>query len=175
VPRHLVETHLADAVLTRKSIDSHNVSTRCLSAKWFKNKAPFTTASLASVSLGLKERRDKPGNAKGESITVPLTSCLTDLDLSVLQIKTKIVICQSSQTGGQMYSDTSPFRIPWTNTLAQSESTSVTSEKKSSNDDQLDPDGRAQLPGGEEDRVRKLWRVEARQEPVHQRARGHQA
>ena len=32
-----------------------------------------------------------PGNTKVGSITVPLTSCLTSLDLSVLQIKTKIV------------------------------------------------------------------------------------
>ncbi len=32
-----------------------------------------------------------PGNTKGGSITVPLTSCLTGLDQSVLQIKTKIV------------------------------------------------------------------------------------
>ncbi len=31
------------------------------------------------------------GNTKGGSITVPLTSCLTGFDLSVLQIKTKIV------------------------------------------------------------------------------------
>ncbi len=31
------------------------------------------------------------GNNKGGSITVPLTSCLTGLDWSVLQIKTKIV------------------------------------------------------------------------------------
>ncbi len=35
----------------------------------------------------------KPGNTKKGSITVPLTSCLTGLDQSVLQIKTKIVIC----------------------------------------------------------------------------------
>ncbi len=33
----------------------------------------------------------KSGNTKGGSFTVPLTSCLTGLDLSVLQIKTKIV------------------------------------------------------------------------------------
>jgi hypothetical protein len=33
----------------------------------------------------------EPGNTKGESITVLLTSCLTDWDESVLQIKTKIV------------------------------------------------------------------------------------
>ncbi len=32
-----------------------------------------------------------PGNRKGGSITVPLTSCLTGLDKPVLQIKTKIV------------------------------------------------------------------------------------
>ncbi len=30
-----------------------------------------------------------PGNTEGGSITVPLTSCLTGLDLSVLQMKTK--------------------------------------------------------------------------------------
>jgi hypothetical protein len=30
-----------------------------------------------------------PGNTEGGSITVPLTSCLTSLDLSVLQMKTK--------------------------------------------------------------------------------------
>ncbi len=36
---------------------------------------------------------DQPGNTKGGSITVPLTSCSTDLDYSVLQIKTKIVSC----------------------------------------------------------------------------------
>ncbi len=33
----------------------------------------------------------RAGNTKGGSITVPLTSCLTGLDLSVLEIKTKIV------------------------------------------------------------------------------------
>jgi hypothetical protein len=35
----------------------------------------------------------KAGNTKGGSITVPLTSCFTALDLSVLQIKTKNVSC----------------------------------------------------------------------------------
>ena len=33
----------------------------------------------------------RPGNTKGGSITVPLTSCFTGLDLSVLLIKTKII------------------------------------------------------------------------------------
>ncbi len=32
-----------------------------------------------------------PGNTKGESITALLTSCLTGLDLCVLQIKTELV------------------------------------------------------------------------------------
>ncbi len=67
----------------------------------------------------LKAQQVKSGNTKGGSITVPLTSCLTGLDQSVLQIKTKIVSChtadfQTSQTVGQSYSDTSePFSIPW--------------------------------------------------------------
>ncbi len=38
------------------------------------------------------------GNTKGESITVPLTSCLTGLDQSVLQIKTKIVSCHTANS-----------------------------------------------------------------------------
>ncbi len=39
-----------------------------------------------------------PGNTKGGHITVPLASCLTDLDLSVLQIKTKIVTCHTADS-----------------------------------------------------------------------------
>jgi hypothetical protein len=39
----------------------------------------------------LKTLNVKPGNTKGGSITVPLTSCLAGLDKSVLQIKTKSV------------------------------------------------------------------------------------
>jgi len=38
------------------------------------------------------------GNTKGGSITIPLTSCLTRLDLSVLQIKTKIVSCHTADS-----------------------------------------------------------------------------
>jgi hypothetical protein len=36
------------------------------------------------------------GNAKVGSITVQLTSCLTGLGLSVLQMKTKIVSCHTA-------------------------------------------------------------------------------
>ncbi len=39
-----------------------------------------------------------PGNTKGGSITVPLTSCLTGLDQSVLQIKMKIVSCHTDDS-----------------------------------------------------------------------------
>jgi hypothetical protein len=40
----------------------------------------------------------KPGNTIGGSISVPLTSCLTGLDYSVLQIKTKIVSCHTADS-----------------------------------------------------------------------------
>jgi hypothetical protein len=43
-------------------------------------------------------QRGKAGNTNGGSITVPLTSCLTDLDQSVLQIKTKIVSCHTKDS-----------------------------------------------------------------------------
>ncbi len=38
------------------------------------------------------------GNTKGVSITVLLTSCLTGLDWSVLQIKTIIVSCHTADS-----------------------------------------------------------------------------
>ncbi len=40
----------------------------------------------------------EPGNIKGGSITVPLTSCFTGLDQYVLQIKTKIVSCHTADS-----------------------------------------------------------------------------
>jgi len=40
----------------------------------------------------------EPGNTKRGSITVPLTRCLTGLDYSVLQIKTKIVSCHTADS-----------------------------------------------------------------------------
>jgi hypothetical protein len=38
------------------------------------------------------------GNTKGGSITLPLTSCSTSLDLSVLQIKTYIASCHTTDS-----------------------------------------------------------------------------
>ncbi len=40
----------------------------------------------------------QPGNTKGGSITVPLASCLTGLDLPVLQIKIKLVSCPTADS-----------------------------------------------------------------------------
>jgi hypothetical protein len=45
----------------------------------------------------------RAGNTKGGSITVLLISCLTGLENRLIQ---------TYQTGGQWYSDTSPFIIP---------------------------------------------------------------
>jgi hypothetical protein len=42
--------------------------------------------------------REETGNTKGGSITVPLTSCLTGLVYSVLQIQTKNVSCRTGDS-----------------------------------------------------------------------------
>ncbi len=57
------------------------------------------------------------GNTKGGSISVPLTSCLTDLESAVLHLTNFCFylqnrLIQTSQTGGQQYSDTSPLVFP---------------------------------------------------------------
>ncbi len=66
------------------------------------------TPVLFWVPLRLRSENTKRG-----SITVPLTSCMTGLDWSVLQIKTNWQLSYSwFQTGGQWYSDTPPFSIP---------------------------------------------------------------
>jgi hypothetical protein len=57
-------------------------------------------------------------NTKGGSIIVPLTSCLTGLgsaekttDIFCFYLQNRLI--HTSPTGGQQYSDTSPFSIPW--------------------------------------------------------------
>ncbi len=56
------------------------------------------------------------GNTQGGSIIVPSTSCLTGLESAVWQLNFFIYLqnrlIQTSQTGGQRYSDTSHFSIP---------------------------------------------------------------
>jgi hypothetical protein len=83
---------------------------------WFKKPKElehFSPPNLSSPSLIFASKiwslcykllRDvtygctKAGNAKGGRITVPLTSCWTGLDKSVLQIKTKIVGCHTADS-----------------------------------------------------------------------------
>ncbi len=48
------------------------------------------------TDIQINRLTDIPGNTKGGSITVLLTSCLTGLDQCVLQIKTKIVSCHTA-------------------------------------------------------------------------------
>jgi hypothetical protein len=66
---------------------------------------------------------DKPGNTKGGKYhcTIDLLfdwfgiSCMTT-DNFCFYFQNRLI--QTSQTGGQQYSDSSPFSIPWTNPLA---------------------------------------------------------
>ncbi len=55
-------------------------------------------STTSNIHATLIQGAQKPGNSKGGSITVLLTSCLTGLDKSVLQIKTKIVSCDTANS-----------------------------------------------------------------------------
>jgi hypothetical protein len=59
----------------------------------------------------------KSGNTKGGSITVLFDwfgiSCMTTDNFLYIYFQNRLI--QTSQTGGQQYSDTSPFIIPWSN------------------------------------------------------------
>jgi hypothetical protein len=73
---------------------------------------------MTRASNKIEYRIARPGNTVGGSINVPFTSCLTCLDLSVLQIKTKIVSCHmaDSKPVKQEVNCTvmlPPFSIPW--------------------------------------------------------------
>ncbi len=54
-------------------------------------KQSILELSISMVKIYLSSR-----NTKGGSINVPLTSCFTVFDWSVLQIKTKIVVCHTA-------------------------------------------------------------------------------
>jgi hypothetical protein len=56
----------------------------------------------------------KPGNTKGGSITVPLTSCLESAvcQVTIFCFYLQNRLFQTSKTGGKQYSDTSPFSFP---------------------------------------------------------------
>jgi hypothetical protein len=68
----------------------------------------------------------------GGSITVLLTSCLTWFGLVCLAYKNKKKFschtADSSQTGDQQYSDTSPFSFPWSNSTMRGEETHAADE-----------------------------------------------
>jgi hypothetical protein len=68
-----------------------------LSFKSFSRENVFFWAEV-SPNVKLWPGIKVAGNTKGGSITVPLTSCLTDLDQSILPIKTKIVSCQTADS-----------------------------------------------------------------------------
>jgi hypothetical protein len=59
---------------------------------------PYLQDKIESFWLSPTFRGGKAGNTKGGSIIVPLTSCLTGLDYSLLQIKTKIVSCHTAES-----------------------------------------------------------------------------
>jgi hypothetical protein len=50
---------------------------------WYQRKNPFFFFVTTEVDKKLDHFSVKPGNTKGEIITVPLTSCLTDLESAV--------------------------------------------------------------------------------------------
>jgi hypothetical protein len=64
-----------------------------LGAQWYN-----TSPEIEGSNPALGTWREKAGNTKGRSITVLLTSCLTGLDKSVLQIRTKIVSCLTADS-----------------------------------------------------------------------------
>jgi len=72
------------------------------------------------------------GNTEGGRISVPLTSCLNGLEFTIWQLTIFVFICrliQTSQTGGQWYSDTSTFGIPWCKRLKLTTALTTTVKK----------------------------------------------
>jgi len=68
------------------------------SRKRFYNIGPIVNFLNISSNSSFEVNNVFPGNTKGGSIIVPFTSCLTGLDWSVLQIKTKIVSCHTADS-----------------------------------------------------------------------------
>jgi hypothetical protein len=66
-----------------------------LSLKLFQISLTFVRKGWCTFRCSAKL---EAGNTKGGSITVLLTSCLTGLDLSFLQIKTKNVRCHTADS-----------------------------------------------------------------------------
>ncbi len=63
---------------------------------YFKNI--WQPCTLHQIRTKASTTKPLPGNTKGGSFTVPLTSCSTGLDYSVLQIKTTISSCHTADS-----------------------------------------------------------------------------
>ncbi len=87
---------------------------RCLHYKAFLRRPLVGSAYVKWLKV-----ISTPGNTKGGSTTVMFDwlgiSCKTS-DNSCFYLQNRLI--QTSQTGGQWYSDTSPFSIPWAHYLA---------------------------------------------------------
>ncbi len=70
----------------------------CHTADYKPVKQEVNSTVILSPLVVFPDWSIKAGNTKRESITVPLTSCLTCLDKSVLQMKTKIVSCHTADS-----------------------------------------------------------------------------
>jgi hypothetical protein len=66
--------------------------------KWLSKIQDWHDLTSRHLLRRKKTQRLVPGNTKGGSITVPLTSCLTGVHLSALQIKTTIVSCYTADS-----------------------------------------------------------------------------
>jgi hypothetical protein len=105
--------------------DAYLGSKRCFIYKWTKcfnlqQLSNFLEPRYASLRCDKHQIFDlklhwNQGKLKGGSITVPLTSGLTGLDLAVrwLTIFLFVRLIQTSQTEGQWYSDPSLLSILW--------------------------------------------------------------
>jgi hypothetical protein len=89
-------------------MSQHRISPNQFPKVWLKSYLPLSLSLILYAQLADKREA---------SWCKSLTSCLTGLDQSVLQIKTKIhnwsySWFQTSKAGGQRYSDPSPLSIP---------------------------------------------------------------
>jgi len=92
----------------------HNILDERTRANGNWNDAKYSPFRLPSVSCS---HLFEPGNTKGGSITVPLTSLFASFGISCMTTDNFCFYFQNrlirtNQTGGQWYSDTSPFSIP---------------------------------------------------------------
>ncbi len=78
---------------TRLHISRHNITWSKVS--WSNILAESRCLTSLRLTLLITPQ---PGNTKEGSITVPLTSCLTGLDQSVLPIKTKFFSCHTADS-----------------------------------------------------------------------------